>query len=122
MSTEHKTGETNDNASSATSQAQVRILIFMLHLLKNFQPSVAKPYNSQPPSIFIFNVGRTRTSQINDGPWEGETLLQCFANALRSINALGYIVQGAMYSPEGVNIFIDTNDELWYESISINEQ
>ena len=35
---------------------------------------------------------------------------------------MGYIVQGAMYSPEGVNIFIDTDDELWYENIDINEQ
>lgn len=124
MSTEDKTqsGETlSDNTSTATSQAQVSTLIFMqrLDLTMYFQPSV-KPYNSEPPSIFIFNLGRTCTSQINDGPWHGETLLQCFAIALGSINTNGYTVQGAMYSPEGVNIFIETDDEHWAERISIN--
>lgn len=82
---------------------------------------MVKPYHSEPPSIFIFNLGRTRSSQINDGPWQGETLLQCFAIALTSINTLGYTVQGAMYSPEGVNIFIETDDENWPELIMVNE-
>ncbi|KAF8880593.1 hypothetical protein CPB84DRAFT_1751388 [Gymnopilus junonius] len=77
---------------------------------------------SEPPSIFIFNVGRTKWKQSNDGPWEGETLLECFANALRSIGSKGYVVQGAMYSPEGANIFIDTEDEVWVESIDIHGQ
>ena len=124
MSTEHKTqaGEMNDNRSAATSQAQVSTLIFMqrLDLRKYFQPLV-KPNHSEPPSIFIFNLGRTRSSQINDGPWHGETLLQCFAIALSSINENGYTVQGAMYSPEGVNIFIETDDEHWDERIIVNE-
>ncbi|KAF8900750.1 hypothetical protein CPB84DRAFT_1824974 [Gymnopilus junonius] len=71
--------------------------------------SVSTSY--QPPSIFVFNVGRTRTSQINDGPSGERSLLESFVKALDSIRAKGYIVQGAMYGPEGVNIFIDTEDE-----------
>ena len=30
-------------------------------------------------------------------------------------------MQGAMYSPEGVNIFIETDDENWPELIMVNE-
>ena len=79
-------------------------------------------FDSQPPSIFIMNIGMTRRIQINDGPWEDETLLQCFTNALRCINTKGYILQGATYSPENVDIFIDTDDELWDVRIDIHEQ
>ena len=91
----------------------------------NFQPSV-EPYQGPLGSIFITNVGRTRILRSNYGPRESETLLQCFANALRSINTLGYVVQGAMYSPQGdtidVRIFVETDDELWVERINIHEQ
>jgi len=45
--------------------------------------------------------------------------LQSFINALQSIKAKGYVVQGAMYGPEGANIFIDTDDEEWDAQISI---
>jgi len=70
------------------------------------------------PSVFIFNVGPTRTSQINDGPNEAHLLLQSFISALQSIETKGYIVQGAMYGPEGANIFINTADEDWYNHVS----
>ena len=36
---------------------------------------------------------------------------------LTHINNKGYVVQGAMYAAEGVNIFIDTEDEDWQEHI-----
>ncbi|PPQ98017.1 hypothetical protein CVT26_003079 [Gymnopilus dilepis] len=75
---------------------------------------------SQPPSIFVFNIGNTRTRQTNDGPWEEESLLECFINALRSIRTKGYKLQGATYSPDGVDIFIDTHDELWDENVDIH--
>ena len=74
------------------------------------------------PRIWIYNVGRTRFAQSNTGPGGGETLLQCFANALRCISARGYIVQGAMYSDKAGKIFIDTDDELWFENINIHEE
>ena len=71
--------------------------------------------STNPLGIFIFNVGQARTKHINDGPlYGGLSLLQSFINAFKSINAKGYIVQGAMYGPEGVNIFIDTDDEDWH--------
>ncbi|PPQ98022.1 hypothetical protein CVT26_003084 [Gymnopilus dilepis] len=76
----------------------------------------------QPPSIYIFNLGSTKWKQSNDGPFQGETLLECFTNALRCIKARGYRVQGAMYSPDGANIFIDTEDELWDDSVNIHSQ
>jgi len=72
---------------------------------------------SNPPSIFVFNVGKTRVRQINDGPNEANLLLQSFTSALESIRAKGYIVQGAMYGPEGGNIFIETNDEEWADHV-----
>ena len=117
MSTQRETGETTDNASSAAGQGQVGALVFKhrLYLIRHFQPLVE-------PAIFIFNVGRTRCRQISAGPWREETLLQCFTNALRSINSRGYIVHGATYSHESAYIFIDTVDELWGDGINIREQ
>ena len=92
-----------------------------------FQPSnvllidIYPQEKSNPPSIFIFNVGMTRVRHINDGPNEANNaanlLLQSFTNALESIRAKGYIVQGAMYGPEGGNIFIETNDEEWADHV-----
>jgi hypothetical protein len=38
---------------------------------------------------------------------------------LQSIEAKGYIVQGAMYGPEGGNIFIDTDDEEWDQYVTL---
>ncbi|KAJ3502594.1 hypothetical protein NLJ89_g8813 [Agrocybe chaxingu] len=74
---------------------------------------------AQPPSVFIFNAGRTPARQINDGPWQDETLLQSFINGLQSIQEKGYRIQGAMYSPEGVNIFINTDDQNWDDEVFI---
>lgn len=62
-------------------------------------------------------MGKTRVRQINDGPNEANLLLQSFTNALESIRAKGYIVQGAMYGPEGANIFIQTDDEEWADHV-----
>ena len=109
------TDETHD-ASSVVSQGQVGALVFKqrLYLIRHFQPLVE-------PAIFIFNVGRTRCKQISAGPWRDETLLQCFANALRSISTKGYIVQGATYSHESAYIFIDTGDEVWGDGVNIRE-
>lgn len=115
MSTQYKTDETNNNASSAASQVGTLVFKQRLYLIGHFQPLVE-------PAIFIFNVGRTRCKQISAGPWRDETLLQCFANALRSINTMGYIVHGATYSHESAYIFIDTHDELWGDGINIREQ
>lgn len=52
---------------------------------------------------------------MNDGPNDKHLLLQSFINALQSIQAKGFVVQGAMYGPDGGNIFIDIDDdEDWY--------
>ncbi|CAA7270971.1 unnamed protein product [Cyclocybe aegerita] len=79
-----------------------------------------QPVSSSPPSVLIFNVGRSSPRQLNDGPVGDTSLLQSFINALQSIKAKGYVVQGAMYGPDGANIFIDTDDEDWDAHISIH--
>ncbi|KAF8176485.1 hypothetical protein BJ912DRAFT_1146854 [Pholiota molesta] len=80
------------------------------------QPSVP---DEPLPTVSVFNVGQTRTRQTNDGPNEARLLLQSYINALKSIQAKGYVVQGAMYGPEGANIFIDTDDEEWSTHVNI---
>jgi len=40
-------------------------------------------------------------------------LLPSFIAALRSIEAKGYVVQGAIYGPDGASIFVYTEDENW---------
>jgi len=55
---------------------------------------------------------------MTDGPDDAQSLLKFFTSALESIQAKGYIVQGAMYGPEGANIFIDTDDEEWSTHVS----
>ncbi|KAJ3502171.1 hypothetical protein NLJ89_g9010 [Agrocybe chaxingu] len=84
------------------------------------QPLPQLRTSSNPPSVFIFNVGRSSPRQLNDGPVGDTSLFQSFINALQSIKAKGYVVQGAMYGPEGANIFIDTDDEEWDAQISIH--
>lgn len=75
--------------------------------------------NTQSNTAYIFNVGRGGTRHVTwDSPAGGErTLLEDFIETLRSINLKGYIVQGAMFSGESYNIFIDTEDEDWHEQI-----
>ena len=67
-------------------------------------------------------MGNTKWKQSNDGPLQGETLLQCYINALHWVKVKGYRLQGAMYSPDGANIFIDTEDEQWDGNIDIHRQ
>ena len=50
---------------------------------------------------------------MNDGPNEAAMLLPSFIAALRSIEAKGYVVQGAIYGPDGASIFIRMDDENW---------
>ena len=76
---------------------------------------------SQPPSIFVWNIGGTKWKQTNDGPWENETLLQCFINTLKTIESHEYSLHGATFSHEGANIFIETNDELWNDRVEIHK-
>jgi len=58
---------------------------------------------------------------MNDGPDEAQSLLESFTSALKSVKAKGYVVQGAMYGPDGANIFIDTDDEDWCTHVSCRE-
>ncbi|KAJ3502996.1 hypothetical protein NLJ89_g8634 [Agrocybe chaxingu] len=104
----------SSTATAAAGQVNENFLAPIQRVLTYHQP-----VSSEPPSIFIFNVGRSSPRQINDGPVDDTTLLQSFINALQSIKANGYVVQGAMYGPEGANIFIDTDDEDWDAQISI---
>ncbi|GLB38939.1 hypothetical protein LshimejAT787_0601010 [Lyophyllum shimeji] len=74
-------------------------------------------FSMNPPGIWIFNVGRTRASQIADGPNSEEELLPMFISTLQSIQKKGYIVLSATYSPQGADIFIQTDDEDWDDNV-----
>ena len=80
--------------------------------LSNLFLSTSSP-RKDPPSIFVSNVARTKYSQINGGPHEAALILPSFIAALQSIEAKGYVLQGAMYGPDGASIFIYTEDEDW---------
>jgi hypothetical protein len=94
----------------------------MGHFLDKF--SQEDDYDAEPvyPQILVYNVGRAGVRQIADAPNHDEaTLIQGFITALRHIDNKGYVVQGAMYSPDMANIFIETDDEDWADHVDCHE-
>ncbi|KAF8198503.1 hypothetical protein BJ912DRAFT_922444 [Pholiota molesta] len=79
--------------------------------------------NDDPlPSVYVYNVGRTRCTQTHNCPNEAHDYLQSFINALKCVQAKGYTLQGAIYGASEASIFIDTDDEDWGGYVHIYDE
>ncbi|KAJ7579977.1 hypothetical protein C8J56DRAFT_1029996 [Mycena floridula] len=79
---------------------------------------------SPQPSITVFNLEDGKHVHFTPD-WTSadekkhESLLELFAGVLETVRKRGYVVHSATYSAQVAQVFVETDEAMWYEKCSV---